>query len=132
MHELSREQRVELTRVIISLLDHWGASAADQVTILALPPGTRPGVIRQYRENIPLPDDAQVAERVEHLVGIAEALRTSYPLNAAMDAIWMNSANYRFDDRTPLAVMVEDGLSGVITVRAHLDCAFDWGRISPS
>ncbi len=130
MHEQSRDQRVELTRAIISLLDQWGVPAKDQLAILALPPGTRPGIIRQYRQNTPLPDDAQVAERIEHLIGIAEALRTSYPLNAAMNAVWMNSVNRRFDGRTPLAVMVEDGLSGVIAVRAHLDCTFDWGRMS--
>ncbi len=130
MHEQDQNHRVEFTRAIISLLDQWGVPAKDQLSILALPPGTRPGVIRQYRQNTPLPDDAQVAERIEHLIGIAEALRTSYPLNAAMDAVWMNSINRRFDDRTPLAVMVEDGLSGVIAVRAHLDCAFDWGRMS--
>ncbi len=128
MHELNHEQRAELTRAVISILDHWGLSAAEQVAILALPPGTRPGVIRQYRQNMALPDDAQVAERVEHLAGIADALRTSYPLNGAMDAMWMNTANRRFDDRTPLEVMINDGLSGVIEVRAHLDCTFDWSR----
>ena len=130
MHDLSNEQRVDLARAVISILDHWGLSAADQVAILALPPGTRPGMIRQYREHKALPDDAEVAERIEHLAGIADALRTSYPLNGAMDAIWMNTVNRRFDDRTPLEVMIHDGLSGVIAVRAHLDCTFDWGRLT--
>ena len=130
MHELSRDQRLELTRAVIAILDRWGLSAADQVAILALPAGTRPGVIRQFRENMALPDDARVSERIEHLAGIADALRTSYPLNGAMDAIWMNTVNRRFDDRTPLEVMIHDGLSGVIAVRAHLDCTFDWGRLT--
>ncbi len=130
MHELSHEQRVDLARAVISILDHWGLSAADQVAILALPPGTRPGMIRQYRENKALPDDAEVAERIEHLAGIADALRTSHPLNGTMDAIWMHTVNRRFDDRTPLEVMINDGLSGVIAVRAHLDCTFDWSRLA--
>ncbi|MDA8364093.1 MAG: DUF2384 domain-containing protein [Gammaproteobacteria bacterium] len=130
MHELSRDQRLDLTRAVIAILDRWGLSAADQVAILALPPGTRPGLIRQFRENMAFPDDAHVAERIEHLAGIADALRTSYPLNGAMDAIWMNTVNRRFDDRTPLEVMINDGLSGVIAVRAHLDCTFDWGRLT--
>lgn len=130
MHESSREQRIELSRSIIALLDDWGLSAAEQVAILGLPSGTRPGVIRQFRQNTPLPADALVDERIEHLVGIAEALRTSHPLNAAMDAIWLNKTNYRLDNRTPLAVMVEDGLRGIILVRAQLDCAFDWSRLA--
>ncbi|MHB8346321.1 MAG: MbcA/ParS/Xre antitoxin family protein [Acidiferrobacterales bacterium] len=130
MHELSHEQRVDITRAVISILDRWGLSAEDQVTILALPPDTGPGMIGQYRESMALPDDVEVTERIEHLAGIADALRTSHPLNGAMDAIWMNTANHRFDDRTPLEVMISDGLSGVIAVRAHLDCTFDWNRLT--
>ncbi len=128
MHDLSSDERLELTRTVIAILDHWGLSAADQVTVLALPSGTRAGMIRQYREHMAFPDDDGVAERIKHLAGIADALRTTYPLNGAMDAIWMNTANRRFDDRTPLEVMISDGLSGVIAVRAHLDCTFDWSR----
>ncbi|HLO27512.1 MAG TPA: antitoxin Xre/MbcA/ParS toxin-binding domain-containing protein, partial [Anaerolineales bacterium] len=63
-------------------------------------------------------------ERIEHLVGIADALRTSYPRNAYMASIWMNRINHRFDNRTPLAAMLEDGLNGIIAVRTHLDCAY--------
>ncbi len=129
MHEMSQEQRVGFARAIIAMLDHWGFSAADQVNVLALPAGTMPTMIGQFRENMALPDDPRVSERIEHLAGIADALRTTYPLNAAMDAIWMNTANRRFDGRTPLEVMVSDGLSGVIAVRAYLDCTFDWGRL---
>jgi hypothetical protein len=38
----------------------------------------------------------------------------------------MNKINHRFDNRTPLAAMLEDGLGGIIAVRTHLDCAYDW------
>jgi len=128
MPDLSHEERVRLARLIIDLLDSWGVRAADQVTLLALPPGTRPRAMRRYREDTPFPDEPPVWERVEHFVGIADALRTSYPRNTQMGAFWMNQNNHRFGDRTPLASMVEDGLDGVIAVRAHLDCAFDWGQ----
>lgn len=126
MEKLSNEDRITLTRSIINLLDSWGVRAADQVGLLALPEGTRAGVIRQFRQSTPFPEDARVLERIEHLIGIADALRTSYPRNAHMGAIWMNKANYRFDNRTPLATMLEDGLGGIIAVRSHLDCAYDW------
>lgn len=126
MYKLNLEDRVTLTRAIVSLLDSWGVTAADQVGLLALPEGTRPGAIRQFRQSTPFPESARVMERIEHLVGIADALRTSYPHNAHMGSIWMNKVNHRFDDRTPLAAMIEDGLSGIIAVRTHLDCAYDW------
>jgi hypothetical protein len=126
MQKLDHEDRVTLTRAIVSLLDSWGVKAADQVSLLALPEGTRPGAMRQFRQSTPFPESAPVMERIEHLVGIADALRTSYPHNAHMGSIWMNQANHRFDNRTPLAAMIEDGLSGIIAVRTHLDCAYDW------
>ncbi len=126
MQKLNLEDRVALTRAIVSLLDSWGLSAADQVELLALPEGTRPGAIRQFRQSTPFPEDARVMERIEHLIGIADALRTSYPHNGHMGSIWMNKANHRFDNRAPLAAMLEDGLRGIIAVRTHLDCAYDW------
>ncbi|MHB8624086.1 MAG: DUF2384 domain-containing protein [Sulfuricaulis sp.] len=126
MEKMNHEDRVVLTRAIVSLLDGWGVSAADQVELLALPEGIRPGAIRQFRQGTPFPDDARVMERIEHLIGIADALRTSYPHNAHMGAIWMNKINYRFDNLTPLASMLAGGLRGIIAVRTHLDCAYDW------
>jgi len=42
-------------------------------------------------------------ERIEHLVGIADALRTSYPRNAYMSSIWMNRINHRFDNARRLS-----------------------------
>ena len=123
---MTYSERIELTRAIVMLLDDWGIKPADQITLLALPRDTRPRTMRSYREHIPFPDDPSIYERIKHLIGIADALRTSYPLNARMGASWMSQANYRFEERTPLVVMLEDGLMGLIAVRVHLDCAFDW------
>jgi len=126
MPKMNLEDRIALTRAVIGLLDSWGVNAAQQVALLALPRETRPGAIRQFRHSTPFPESDQVMERIEHLIGIADALRTSYPHNAHMGNIWMNRTNHRFDDRTPLAAMLEDGLAGIIAVRTHLDCAYDW------
>jgi hypothetical protein len=131
VENMNLEDRVTVTRAIISMLDSWGVSAANQVVLLALPKGTRPGAIRQFRQSTPFPEDAGLMERIEHLVGIADALRTSYPRNAYMGSIWMNRINHRFDNRTPRVAMLEDGLDGIIAVRTHLDCAYDWHISGP-
>jgi hypothetical protein len=34
--------------------------------------------------------------------------------------------NRQFGRKAPLAVMVEDGESGLIAVLSHLDCTFAW------
>lgn len=126
MQGYSHEERVEATRLIIALLDAWGLSDSDQLSLLGLPEGTRSRVIRSYRRDTPLPESEEVFERVEHLAGIAEALRTSHPMNPAAGAVWMNQPNRRFGDRRPIEAMLEDGLAGIRAVRMHLDCAYDW------
>lgn len=126
MEPQSTDDRSQLARYIVALLDDWRLSASDQVALLAMPEGTRSGAIRQHRQGAPLPEDAAVAERIDHLIGIADALRTTYPRNIHMGAIWMNTVNHRFDNRTPLAAMLADGLNGLLAVRVHLDCAYDW------
>lgn len=124
--ELSVEERGELARVIMSILDTWGLSSEEKIAILALPEGTRMRSLHKFYDHTPLPDDAQVSERIEHVLGIAKALRTSYPANPKMCKFWLNTRHRRFRNRTPLRTMLEDGLQGVVAVRVYLDCAYDW------
>jgi hypothetical protein len=106
VQDLTQEQKIEFTRRVINLLDDWGLDDSDQIRLLGLPEDTRSRQIRKYRNDTPFPDDEKLMERVEHLVGIADALRTSYPTNAAGGTMWMNRRNSRFNDRTPLAAML--------------------------
>jgi uncharacterized protein (DUF2384 family) len=126
MSEISHEERVMLSRAIVNILDEWGMSAADQLTVLSLPEGTPTRVLRRYREDTPLPDDPEVMKRVGHIVGIADALRTTFPLNSNIGVMWLKQPCRRLRGRRPIDIMIEDGLSGLIKVRTHLDCAFAW------
>jgi hypothetical protein len=128
MKSLSIQERIDISRAVVSLLDDWGAEPAQQIALLALPPETKPRALRRYYENTPLPDDSAIWVRVEHLLGIAEALRTSYPHSVNGGRLWMRQPHRLFDQRTPLNTMLEDGLNGVIAVRAYLDCAWDWNQ----
>ncbi len=128
MQDMNFDDQVAATRVIINILDTWGLRDSDQVAVLGLPEGTPSRAVRRYRQDTPLPPDPNVKERVEHLVGIAEALRTTFPRNANMGPQWMNEPHRRFNQRTPVATIVEDGLGGLIAVRAHLDCTFAWEK----
>ena len=126
MSALTPEDRTELARMVVNLLDDWGVEAADQVNLLALPEGTRTRILRRYQEDTPLPDDPAIMKRVEHLMGIADALRTTFPRNASIGLLWLKQPCKRLRRRRPMDIMVEDGLSGLITVRTHLDCSFAW------
>jgi len=126
MTGLSEADRIELGRMVVNMMDDWGIRASDQIVILALPDGTPPRTLRRYQDETPLPDNPDVLKRVEHLMGIADALRTTFPRNARIGILWLKQPCKRLRRRRPLDIMVEDGLSGLITVRTHLDCSFAW------
>lgn len=124
--KMTQQERIDLTRAIMAILDSWGMSARQQACLLDLPPRTPTRALRRYREDTPFPQTDEVDIRLEHIVGIADALRTTYPHNPPMGKLWMKQPNRRFQERSPLNVMVEDGLDGIMKVRTHLDCSYDW------
>lgn len=126
MQELNEEQKAVLAQTIINLMDQWELDGAQQLKLLDLPEGTPKRALRRFREGEPLPDDPGVEKRVRYIIGIADALRTTYPTNAEMGRRWMINKNRRFHNRPPVAVMVEGGESGLISVLAHLDCTYAW------
>lgn len=129
MQNLTQDERVALTRAVIHLLDIWGAENSAQVKILCLPDDTPSRKINRYRDmGDALPDDPQVNLSIEHILGIADALRTTFPQNPQMGPLWMRRRNKHLRRRTPMSCMIEDGINGLIRVRTHLDCAFAWDR----
>ena len=126
MSEMNMEDQIALTQAVMAILDSWGLSATAQMTILNLPKGTPGRALRKYREHTPFPEDAGVMQRLEQIVGIADALRTTYPHNPPMGTLWLQQSNSRFDNRAPLAVMIDHGLQGLVEVHMHLDCSYDW------
>jgi hypothetical protein len=128
MASLSAEQQVSVTRGVMNILDDWGLSAGDIIKILDLPASVRSRNVARFREDTPFPDEPRVMQRVEYLVRISDALRTYFPRNPEMRSIWMRRGNRRFGKKAPLALMVEGGENGLISVLSHLDCTYAWDR----
>jgi len=128
MSEMSIEDQVSLTKGIMEILDGWGVPPAAIITLLALPEKTPTRAIRRYRENTPFPLTAEVEERIEHIIGITDALRTSYPHNPNMGAMWIRQRSKKLNDQIPLNIILEGGLDGFIEIRKHLDCSYDWQK----
>ncbi len=126
MNEEEIEERKALTRRTMALLEAWGLSAKDICTILSLPDTVKPRAVARFREDAPFPDDADVNRRVAYLMRIEQALHTYFPRNPEMRFIWVKRGNKQFGKKAPMAVMVEEGDSGLISVLSHLDCTFAW------
>lgn len=126
MTEITLDERHLLTRRTMDLLEGWGLGARDIILILQLPDTVKARNIVRFREQEAFPDDPQVNRRVAYLLRIEEALHTYFPRNPEMRNLWVKRGNKQFGRRAPIAVMVEDGESGLIAVLSHLDCTFAW------
>ena len=128
MNKVTPEDQIAITKAIMRILDDWGISSKGIINVLGLPEDTRTRHVEKYRMEKPLPTDDIVMERIGHLAGIADALRTMYPHNPQQGVVWMNQPHRRFSGRSPVATMSEEGLRGLIKVRSEVDCTFDWAR----
>lgn len=120
------QEQVIVTRGVMEILDSWGLATEEIIALLALPAKTPGRAMRKYRDNTPFPFNDEIEERVEHIIGITDALRTSYPHNPQMGRIWIRQASKKLKNRIPLQVILEHGLEGLLEIRTHLDCAYDW------
>ena len=126
MSDTSQKHQIEVTRNIMRVLDEWGTSSKDIISLLALPSKVRPRHLDRYRDGEAFPESSEISERMTHIAGIADALRTSFPRNEQMGALWMQTPHRRFKNQTPLSVLSQQGLVGLRMVRSELDCAFSW------
>ncbi len=120
------DERTTLAGMMISLLDHWGVGDREKITLLGLPAENRPHSLEDFLQGKALSGDEEVMNRVEHILGISQALSLANPLNERAAVMWLHRRNHRLNGRTPLATMIDDGLDGIIRVRIQLDCSYGW------
>jgi hypothetical protein len=117
----------EVTIAVMNLLDSWQLDSAEIRGVLALPDKTRGRALNKYRDGDDVfPEDPAVLRRARYLLRIADALRTTYPLNPRMAGRWVRQGHRRFGRRSPLSIILNDGESGMIAVLSELDCTFSW------
>ena len=63
MAGMSDEERLELTRGILNMLDEWEVEGRDQLALLGLPDVPARELVRM-RESRPLPDEPEVMQRI--------------------------------------------------------------------
>lgn len=126
MINLTNDEQISLTVRIMEILDGWGLSSAEIISLIALPSKTPTRALRRYRENTAFPISSELTERLEHIIGITDALRTSYPHNPNMGKMWIRQRSKKLNDKIPLQIIIDGGLEGIVEIRKHLDCSYDW------
>lgn len=109
------------------ILDEWGINSDAQISILGCQEQIRPRDMRKYRDGMKaLPESEDINARVDHILGIAHALHTSYPSRPEAGASWMGQRNGKLRGRTPIQCILQDGRRGMVKVRTTVDCAWAW------
>jgi hypothetical protein len=127
MDQTQNQALNDITQAVMALLDSWQLDSKEIQNVLSLPETSRARALNKYREGTDaLPDDPKVLRRARYLLRIADALRTTYPLNPKMSGRWVRQGHRRFGKRSPLSIILRDGESGLIAVLSELDCTFSW------
>jgi hypothetical protein len=66
-------------------------------------------------------NDRDKLERAGILLGIHKSLRLLFPHNRELAYGWMTQPNRAFQGLTPVALIDQQGMIGIYTVRAYLD-----------
>lgn len=122
----SLSDRLAITRDVMNMFEGWGLHAEEIMALLDMQGKARH--FTQYRYNKPLPDSPDLMRRVEYLVRIDDALRTTYPTNPGIGKRWLRHRNHKFNTNSPLSMMIGEGEQGMIYVLSRLDCTFAWDQ----
>lgn len=112
--------RADLAQLVMRLFDRWQLDGSAQLNLLGLSATSR-AMLSRYRRGSALPATRDMLDRIGWLLAIHKALRLLYPQNEELRYSWISRRHAAFGQRTPLEVMMEDGLLGIARVARYLD-----------
>ena len=113
--------RRDLARVVAALLGKWELPGDAQLALLGLSPESRKLLPQYRRGERALPHARDTLDRAGFLLGIHKGLRLLFPEDEGLRYGWVHRANALLGGRTPLAVMLEDGLVGLARIARFVD-----------
>ena len=127
MTDFSSTQMQALTHTVLDCMDDWKISAEEMLSLLGLSDAIRPRQLNSYRNgDRSFPPESDVLQRIDHITGITDALRTTFPFSNQMRVMWLQKPHRRFQKRTPLSVMLDEGADGLQKVRVEVDCTYGY------
>lgn len=120
-HEPEARKRLSgpALRAFFPLAAAWGLSVAEQRALLGWPPVS---TFHKYKSGNPGTLSFDTLTRISLVLGIYKALQILYPDPVLADA-WVRMPNTHpmFGGRSPMALMTQDGMDGLLRVRRLLD-----------
>ncbi len=122
------EEMLSITQAVVAYLDNWKLSNEQILAILGLTDSIKTRHLQGYRmgeKTFQASDDLMA--RIDHIVGISDALRTTFPFSDKMRLLWLRKPHRRFQKNTPLSVIMADpGVNGLLRVRREVDCSYGY------
>ena len=126
--EYSKADMLSLTQGVMAYIDGWKLSSEQALALLGLTEKSKTRHLNSFRmgdKAFPETDDLLI--RIDHIIGIADALRTTFPFSDKMRLLWLRKPHRRFQKNTPLAVIMEDKTpNGLMKVRMEVDCNYGY------
>lgn len=118
---INKDESFVLAKAVTKLFNYWKIPQEAQCSLLGISIASRKKLKSMGEGTDGIPTGRDSHERVGYLLAIHKALRLLYPKNPELLYGWVTMRNQKFDGRTPLEVMVEDGYLGVAKVSRYLD-----------
>lgn len=112
--------RAQISKAVMKLFDHWALSDAEQLSLLGFNEGSRKR-LANLRRGTPIPNNIDTLDRVGHLFSIHKNLRLLLPHDRDIVYQWIKFPNVAFNKLSPLQVMLEYRLVGIVKVRLYLE-----------
>lgn len=113
--------RRDLARVLAALFGKWDLGSEQQLALLGMSPESRKLLAQYRRGERPLPNSRDTLDRAGYLMGIHKGLRLLFPEDEALRYSWVSRRNALLEGRTPLEIMLEEGLVGLARIARFVD-----------
>jgi len=110
----SHQSRAALTKMVLTLFEHWNLDSVDQLKLLGYKPTCKSSLAR-LQGGAPIPASKDKLTRISMLFSIHKSLRILFPHDRALCYRWVKLPNKAFSGRSALEIMVEsvEGLQKV-------------------
>ena len=122
------DQQKDITKTLLSLFNSWDLDAKDQIALLGLPAETKPRTLNQYRAGMAIPEGEQFLPRAHYLLAISNAVDSIFPHNSAAANFWVTTPSEYFGNKTPLDIMLLNGVEGMRYLLNLLNGHDDWNN----